>query len=194
MNIIKKERMKSYFLVISCLLVLNNLYGQHKEQNTTENIEGNEAQEESEHKYKVAVAFGVTHIPEAFEEGNKEDAVFVPTIGLDFFYYINHRWSVGLIADLELGDYIVDFNKEDLNREGALIISLLAGYELLPHWAVLIGGGVEFEENKNLAVLKVGTEYEFEFSKGWSLAPSTFFDFKEDFNTWSVAIAIGKRF
>ena len=115
-------------------------------------------------------------------------------MGLDFFYYINHKWSISFVADLELSNYIVNFKREDLNREKALILALQAGYEVAPHWAVMLGGGVEIESHKNLAVLRMGTEYEIPLSGGWELAPSLFFDFKEDFSTYAISIGIGKRF
>ena len=186
--------MKTYFLLLISLFVFNSLYGQQKDQNPLETEHANDAHEVSHHKYKLAVTFGMTYIPKAFEHGHEEEAVFVPTIGLDFFYHINHRWSVGFITDLELGDYIIDFNREDLNRDRAVFISILAGYEILPHMAVLMGGGIELEKHKNLAVLRAGIEYEFGLAKGWNISPSIFFDFKEDFNTWALAVGIGKRF
>ena len=72
------------------------------------------AHEEQGHqeKYRVAFTSGMTHIPEAFEEGHEEDAVFVPTVGLDLFYYINHKWSVSFIADIELADYVIALNRD----------------------------------------------------------------------------------
>jgi len=182
--------MRTIFLSLSAFLFFINLNAQH---NGSDQHSNHKVQEHHK-KYKVALTLGMTHIPAAFEHGHEEDAVFVPTIGLDFFYYINHKWNVSFVADLELSDYIVDFKREDLNREKALILTLQAGYEVAPHWAIILGGGLEIESHKNLGVLRLGTEYEIPLGNGWDIAPSLFFDFKEDFSTYALAIGIGKKF
>ena len=179
--------MKRVLLGFMFSVVTTFCYAQH--QDSDKKSEG-----EHETKYKIAFTVGATHIPAAFEHGHEEEALFVPTLGLDFFYHIKGHWSLGLMADLELGDYLVDFGRENLNRENALILTLMAGYEVKPHWEVLVGGGIEIESHKNLAVLRVGTEYEFPLANHWNIAPAFFYDFKEEFNTWALAIGISKRF
>ncbi len=186
--------MKSSIIVLSSLFFCASLFAQHTEKPEHNAEHGENTHEEKHKKFKVSFTLGVTHIPAAFEHGHEEKEVFVPTIGLDFFYIINHRWSMALIADVELEDYIVDFNREDLTREKAIILTLMGGYEIIPHWGLLFGGGIEFENNHNLGVLRVGTEYEFPLGRDWSFAPSFFFDYKEDFSTWALAVGIGKRF
>ena len=150
--------------------------GQHAENVNSE--QHKETHEEEFKKYKVALALGMTNIPSGFEEGDEEKSVFVPSIGFDFFYYLNHKWSLGFVADLELSEYLVSFNREPLNREKAFILALLASYEIQPGWGILVGGGIELEKHKNLGVVRLGTEYEFDLGNEWSLAPSLFWDIK----------------
>ena len=175
-------------------LVTTITYAQNEGSHSKSDGEHEQSDGEHETKYKIVFSLGGTHIPAAFEHGHEEDAVFVPTIGVDFFYHIKHKWSLGLIADIELGDYIVNFGRENLNRENALILTLMTGYEIKPHWEILLGGGIEIERHKNLAVLKAGTEYEFPMANNWNIAPSFFYDFKEEFITWALAIGVSKRF
>ncbi len=183
-----------------CLVLIGMLFSsicvsaQHEAHSKAESPEHETTHEDLEHTYKIALAFGYNHIPAGFEEGNEEESVFVPSIGLDFFYSLNHKFTLGMVADLELAEYLVDFNREDLVRERALIWALIGTYEVLPHWKLLLGGGIEFEKHKNLGVVRLGTEYEIELSKGWDLGPSLFFDIKEHFNVWALSVAIGKRF
>jgi hypothetical protein len=185
--------MKRILLSFIFTIVTTITYAQNEGSHTKAEDQHEQSDDEHETKYKIAFTVGATHIPAAFEQGNGEDAVFVPTLGLDFFYHINHNWSLGIMADLELGDYIVDFGRENLYRENALILALMAGYEVKPHWEILFGGGIEIESHKNLAVLRAGTEYEFPMANNWNIAPSFFYDFKEEFNTWALAIGVSKR-
>jgi hypothetical protein len=143
--------------------------------------------------HKIAFVFGYTHIPSAFEEGQSEKTVFVPTIGLDYFYQLNEKWSLGFALDLELGNYLVRFNREDLARKNAIVTAVLVEYEIAPRWGILVGPGIEFEKNKNLFIFRAGLEYEFDLGKNWCLFPSINSDFKEEYNTWSLNIGLCKR-
>lgn len=189
-----KNIMRLIFLIAFSLLILTGLTAQHNEGHD-EDIESTHDEEHEQHKkYKIAASLGMTHIPEAFEHGHEEKAVFVPTIGIDFFYFINHKWSVSFVADLELSNYLINFNREDLERHKALILALQAGYKITSHLGVFVGGGLEIESHKNLAVVRLGTEYDFHLQNNWSIAPSLFFDLKEEYSTYTVGVAIGKKF
>lgn len=155
--------------------------------------EENEEEENEGKIHKVALVFGYTHIPSAFEDGQKEESVFVPTIGLDYFMQFAKGWKIGVVFDLELSNYVVDFNRENLERENALVTGILVGYEFRNRWSVLLGPGIEFEENKNLFIFRASVEYEFELGEYWGLFPSVNYDFKEEYSTWSVNIGISKR-
>ena len=74
---------------------------------------------------------------------------------------------------------------------GFLLLIALAGYEAVPFWAIFGGVGIEIEEHENLAVFRLGTEYEFFFKSDWLIAPGVMFDYKVDFlylnlNTHSI--------
>ncbi|MEN8800196.1 MAG: hypothetical protein ABF293_13150 [Flavobacteriaceae bacterium] len=157
------------------------------------------AQEEEEgekegEKFGAALVLGYTHIPEARSEGETTESENLPTIGFDLFYYPGERWKLGLVVDLELNKYELDFEGERLVRENALVTGLVAGYELFPRFGLIFGPGVEFERNKNLFILRFGIEYAFLLGNSWELFPAINYDFKKDFNTYSLGIGIGKRF
>jgi len=152
-----------------------------------------ESDKEEAKPHKIALVLGVTHIPDAFEEGQFEKAVYVPTIGMDYFYQLDEKWKLGLAIDLELGNYLVDFNREPLSRENALVTVTLAGFEILSGWGILVGPGMEFEKNKNLFIFRIGTEYEFELGNDWGLFPSLNYDFKKEYSTWDFSIGLSKR-
>jgi len=159
-----------------------NIYAQ-------EEIENNE-----EPKNQLTFVFGYTHIPDAYEEGKLNESVFVPTIGIDYIRELNEKWFVGVVLDLELGNYLVEFNKEELERDSAFIVGALAGYEVVENWSLMAGPAIEFEKNKSLFVFRAGTEYRFELENNWGILPSLNYDFKEEYSTWSINIGITKKF
>ncbi len=154
----------------------------------------NEEEEQQEGKiHKVALVFGYTHIPSAFEDGETSKSVFVPTLGLDYFMQLAKGWKIGAVFDLELNNYLVNFNKEELEREKALVTGVLVGYEFAERWSFLLGPGIEFEKNKNLFIIRASAEYEFELGEDWGLFPSFNYDFKKEYSSWSINIGISKR-
>lgn len=153
---------------------------------------GNETNEEL--KNQITVVFGYTHIPDAFEEGKLNESVFVPTIGVDYFRELNEKWFIGVVLDLEFGNYLVNFKREELERESAFVVGALAGYEVLENWAFMAGPAIEFEKNKNLFVFRASTEYRFKLENDWAILPSLNYDFKEEYSTWSINVGVAKKF
>ena len=172
---------KNILFTLLFYLILNIAFGQHEE------TEG-----EKESKHLITVALGYSFIPQGSSHGEEADGIFIPSIGVDYFYRLSPRWEIGTMIDMELGEYLV-FEKE-LDRKNALVISLIASYRLTPHINLFAGGGIELERTHNLGIIRLGGEYAFKFKKGWMLAPGFFYDFKEGYDTWSLALAVGKEF
>ena len=150
--------------------------------------------EEGEGKFGAALVLGYTHIPAARAEEGVTESENLPTIGFDLYYYPWERWKFGLVIDLELNDYEVDFEDERLRRENALVTGLVAGYELFPRFGVVFGPGVEFERNKSFFILRFGVEYAFLLGNSWELFPVINYDFKKEYDTYSLGVGVGKRF
>ncbi len=152
-----------------------------------------EEEPEKEKKNLLTVALGYTYIPKgSAPDAHEADGVFIPSIGLDYFRRILPRWEIGLMADFELGEYVI-FEK-DLNRENAILFAVVASFNLTRHINLFAGGGMEFEKHKNLGIIRLGGEYVFKLKKDWVIAPGFFFDFKEGIDTFSLSIAFGKEF
>ena len=118
--------------------------------------------------------------------------VFIPSIGLDYFRKVTHRLEFGLMADVELGEYV--FVKKDLYRENAALLVGVAVFEPLPHLSLILGGGMEFESHKNLGVMRTGVEFPFSIQDHWILSPSVVYDIKEGINTLTLSFAFGLHF
>ncbi|TNJ46182.1 hypothetical protein KFZ70_08590 [Tamlana fucoidanivorans] len=170
------------FFILLCIL---NSYAQSEYENETE---------EKELKNEVIFEFGFTHIPKAFEEGKLEESLFVPTIGVGYYREITATWSLGMVLDLELADYLVPFGREDLERDRAFILAVLAGYSFAKNWNIIAGPAIEFEKNKNLFVLRGGLEYGIELGSNWGVLTSFVYDFKEEYGTWGLNIGVSRKF
>ncbi len=153
-----------------------------------------ESEGEEPTKHRVALLFGLTHIPRTIENGEMLKSEELPTIGVDYFYILNQKWLLGVVLDLELGKYAVDFDGENIPRENAVVTGLVAVYRILKGWSIFTGPGVEFERNKNIFILRAGMEYEFELGNNWGLAPAFSYDFKKEYSTYSLGVGISKKF
>ena len=170
--------MKRLLLLLLIILSYINSYSQENEE---------------EKKNLLSISLGYTYIPQgASHEAEVADGVFIPSIGIDYLRRIHPRYEIGLMFDMEFGEYIV-IDKE-LNRENAIAIVAIGSFSLTKHINVFAGGGIEIEKHHNLGIIRLGTEYNFRFKKGWVIAPGFIYDFKEGINTWSLSVAFGKEF
>lgn len=153
-----------------------------------------QAQEETEELQNLlSLSFGYSYVSEGAEpEGTEVTGVYVPSIGIDYFRKITPKLEIGTMIDLELSDYLII--KKDLNRSKALVLTAIASYNPFSNVNVFAGGGIELEKHKNLGVLRFGGEYAFMLPNDWVLAPGFFYDVKEGYNTWSIAVAFGREF
>jgi hypothetical protein len=78
---------------------------------------------------------------------------------------------------METGNYLIEFNREDLQRENVLIIAAVAIYEILHNWGIFLGPGIELEKHHNFGVLRFGTDYIIPLKKNWIFSPVLTFDY-----------------
>ena len=144
--------------------------------------------------HRLAAGFGYTFVPKGADESTEEKGILVPTLALDYLYKFSHKWSAGLVVDLELSQYVIPFLDDFLERHNTLIIAAVGLYEPIIYWGIYVGGGIEIEKHHNFAVLKIGTDYEFQLGNNWDISPSLTFDWKEEYTTWSLMVGVGKHF
>jgi len=144
--------------------------------------------------HRVAAGFGYTYVPKAEKEPDGKKGVLVPTLSVEYFYKFSHTWSLGLMLDLELIDYVIPFHEDDLSRHNALIIGAVGIYEPLEYWGIFAGLGVEIEQHHNFEVVRAGSAYEFQIGNHWDISPSIIFDFKEEYTAWALMVSAGKHF
>lgn len=186
--------MKKLFLILIAAVFVSALFAEehHQEINHTK---------PEKHKQLLAIYTGFTHISSAFYEHETHEqstGKWVPTIGIDYFYSLTNKWSVGFVGDMEFDNYIIrleDGTEEE--RLNVVIASLVAGYKVNHHLGLFGGPGIEMEfseSTKNFFVVKVGVEYEIDIAKGWEIAPNIMYDWKQEYQTFAYGFSIGKKF
>ncbi|QZT37287.1 hypothetical protein K5X82_19005 [Halosquirtibacter xylanolyticus] len=163
---------------------------------------------EEEGRHSLSLYTGFTHNAGSYfskETKEKSTGRWVPTVGLDYFFTINHKWDIGAIADLELEEYYVSegHGEREYERTNAVAFIAVGKYKPIEGLGIIFGPGVEFEFKKNietetLFVAKIGVEYEVPIKNGWSIAPSFIYDYKYSrdlkFSAYSYGFSIGKKF
>jgi hypothetical protein len=185
--------MKKIALVslVTLFAVSNSLLGQehHQENETHQSENHNEFK-----RHRLAVEFGYTHIPDGYEEEEGDQSVWVPSFGIEYLYRFSHKWGAALTVNMETGNYLIEFQKEDLERENVLIIAAVAVYEVVPRWAVFAGPGIEIEKHHHFGLIRLGTDYEIPLKNNWDITPTFTLDHKIDYYSYEFVIAIGKKF
>ena len=97
---------------------------------------------------------------------------------------------------MEIANYIIeDHDGNELERETLVIMSLVGIYNPWHTLQFVAGIGREFEHNKRFWVYRFGLEYEIEIGHHWDIAPALVLDLKEGlYNSWTLGLAVGKRF
>lgn len=185
-----------HFIVLFCVLFISTtLLAQHSEEELTATSYKGEVHETNLGKNLIVIDYGIDHIKEGVKHGDAihEEGHWVSSIGIDYLRRISEKWEVGVKFDIQLGHYIIP-HKDNLERENAFIAIAVGSYELLPSWAVFAGGGIEFEKNENLGVVRVGTDYSFHLKHGWALPIGFFWDIKEGYNVYAFTVGLAKHF
>lgn len=156
--------------------------------------------ENQEHEFKhfrISFALGHGYIPQADKSG--DSFLIIPSFGLDLQYWFNKKWGISLKNDQEIANYIVQDEADktkSIERENPIIVSLPL---LFSPWknglTFMAGPGVEFEENENFSIFRLGIEYEFEMANHWDFSPEFVYDFKNaNINSYTFAFSVGKKF
>ena len=173
---------KVFFNLMAALLVLGSPIGHSQHQTEDPSIQGR--------GFRAAGIIGHTLI---YSKGI--DHVFVPSWGLDFEYWFNHSWGLGLHNDIEVETFIIrNAEGQFVERENPLVLTLDMLYQFGGGWVVTIGPGVELERAESFYLVRLGLEYEKDITNSLYLLPTIFLDQRLDgYNTWSFGLGIGKK-
>ena len=183
---------KALLLIILAFPFLINAQEEHNEHTgNTEHAEHGEFKH-----WQIAATMSQSYVPALHTEEGETSAQFIPTNGIEVMYAFNHKFYTKWINEIEFQNYTVKgLDGTQRVRDNTFLTALVFGYEFYEHLGVFAGAGYEFEENENLWVIRIGTEYEFDLPGDWSIAPAFVFDYKAESHTaYTFSLSIGKKF
>ena len=127
-----------------------------------------------EHPHHLSLLTGATYVD---EEG--ETAI---TFGVDYEYRVNELIGLGFVAEHAFG------------KVDATTLLAVADIHLSEGLAIQVGPGVEFAEDEEFFIGRLGALYEFELGEKLTFSPQLHYDFSEGPDAIVFAIAVGQLF
>ncbi|OIQ27682.1 MAG: hypothetical protein BM564_11405 [Bacteroidetes bacterium MedPE-SWsnd-G2] len=179
------KRYPTAIIIVFLFLIAHAGYGQDQDISKAENNRGS-----------IVISFSPSlgYVSKGADLDNLNDeGHFVPGIGLDIFYQFHPKWEIGTMIDYDLAHYVIP-RKNDLERDGAFIISAMTTYSINDNWNLSAGVGLELERHENVGLLRFGIGYVINLHNNWFIPIDNTLDIKPDYEAWSMAVGIGKSF
>lgn len=175
--------MKSFIIGIVLIFSISGAFAQHD----------SEHPEESKAKNVVLVFIGSTHIVQS--------GINMPTFGIEYGHRIFKNIAIGGIIEYEAGQHIImkddhsHGEEVEITRKNSLLI-IPSVYYIIDHLVVIsIGYGIEFEEDENLGLLKIGLGAELQLKNPrWLFYPNISWDHTSHFDGIVYGFSVGYGF
>lgn len=180
---------RSHFLTLVILFAVSfALFAQEESHESVENSL-------KRHKLGVFLGNAVIHGVHNTQTG-KEQYVISPTFGIDYEYWINHKWAIGTYNEIAHLDIEVesDEHEEYIKRENAMLFSVVAVYEPFHNFGIFAGTGVETDPHHTFWIRYVGAEYAIVRCNDWDVSISAGYVNKDLYDAFTFGIVIGRRF
>ncbi|MDZ7607288.1 MAG: hypothetical protein U5K79_17285 [Cyclobacteriaceae bacterium] len=146
------------------------------------------------HKLAGVLGYSVIHAVHNSVSG-KEQYEIVPTFGIDYEYWLSHKWAIGTYNEFAFINIEVEKNEEEyLKRENVRLFSGVVVFEPISRLSVFVGTGVETDPHHTLMVAYMGTEYAFIRSDNWEVSIGAGYIYKEFYDAFTFGVVIGRRF
>jgi hypothetical protein len=201
-----------FYKVILLLFILSAVFCGSvfaQEHDKHESSANDHASHHSEHK-KHAISASVNHtmIFNALKNGENPANITLPSFGLNYTYFINEKWRIGLHSDIIIEDFVVkesSSNSSDDDQHDGEIVGIERGtpiascivgiYKPLPYLGFLAGFGREFSSHEDFTVIRFGIEAPYHLPKNWELFGVVTYDINIDaYQSLTYGIGIGKLF
>ncbi len=200
---------KNIFMLLRLLLLLipNILASQEHEQGEkhNDNAHGNH---EVHKKHVISASINHTLIFSAIKNESSSSNITLPSFGLNYSYFFNKKWGIGLHNDIILEDFVVkkssnlsrsseteEENIGVIERGTPVSMAIIAIYKPLPFLGLIAGAGREFSPHEDFTVIRFGVEIPYHLPKNWELFGVVSYDINIDaYTSLTYGIGIGKQF
>lgn len=151
--------------------------------------------EESESKHCIAIVVSHARIGQGRNfEGDKE-FLMVPSLGLDYNYWFNEKWAIGLHTDFLNQNFFVETPEGQLlERDRPIAPAITGTFKPGKHWSFALGIGREFADEESFTLTRFSVEYGVEIRKGWEVFGMLSQDFRWDaYDVTTFGFGISKR-
>ena len=198
---------KSKLLFTLCFLILCCIIPAKAQESslTEEKHHEQEIEQHQSHHKHHALSGSINHtvIFSGIKNGEAQTSVFLPSFGLNYTYFFNNKWGLGLHNDIILEDFLVkgestnDPTTRNNNEEVAVIergrpisMAVMGVYKVIPNLGVMAGAGIEFSSHEDYAIVRFGLEAPFHLPKNWEVFGTITYDIMIDAYT-SLTYGIG---
>jgi len=179
-----------------------------KHENHDDEIHSSEGHHSVHKKHLISASINHTIIFSGVKDGSAS-SLTLPSFGLNYTYFFNDKWAIGLHNDIILEDFLVKessafetFSSNEGNEEVKVIergtpisAAIMVIYKPVPFLGLMAGAGREFSSHEDFTVIRFGIETPVHLPKNWELFGVLTYDINIDaYQSLTYGIGIGKLF
>lgn len=201
---------KNIWVLLMIIASFNWIQGQEhntldQEQNTS-HIDHDKSHEDHK-KHVLSASINHTVIFAGIKDESTK-SITLPSFGLNYTYFFNNKWAIGLHNDIILEDFFVKENSSFETRSGSeeanisviergtpISVCIMGIYKPLPYLGLLAGVGREFSSHQDFTVIRFGMEAPFHLPHNWEVFGVLTYDINIDaYESLTYGIGLGKLF
>lgn len=160
---------------------------------------GSESAEEGRHEIGLLVCHSA--VSQGINADGDRSWLVLPSWGLNYNYWLNERWAIGLHTDLISETFRVTEDLKEgeekpvIERTRPVAPAVMLSYRPHEHWSFILGMGEEFAKEGNLTLMRAGVEYSIHLSGAWETSGSFAYDFRFDaYDSYTFGFGVARRF
>jgi hypothetical protein len=143
--------------------------------------------------HRLSLGLGHTHLSQG-EIAGRTEWVPIASWTLNYDYWLNDKWAIGLQNDWILETFIVKGrSSNEIERKRPWAMVPVALYKVSKNFTALGGVGAEFSHGHTLAMTRLGLEYGLHLPQNFEVGLAAVWDGKWGYyNSWGLAFTFSK--